>query len=56
MLIDSHVNLHAAQFAEDQTAVIDRARAAGFACYWTKPLVVDDVLAGLDRLLGPSPA
>ncbi len=31
MLIDSHVNLHAAQFAEDQTAVIDRARAAGIA-------------------------
>ncbi len=35
---------------------LQRARAAGFACYWTKPLVVDDVLAGLDRLLGPSPA
>jgi TatD DNase family protein len=31
MLIDSHVNLHAAQFAEDQEAVIDRARAAGIA-------------------------
>jgi TatD DNase family protein len=29
MLIDSHVNLHAPQFAEDQGAVIDRARAAG---------------------------
>ncbi len=29
MLIDSHVNLHAAQFAEDQAEVIDRARAAG---------------------------
>jgi TatD DNase family protein len=29
MLIDSHVNLHAAQFAEDQASVIDRARAAG---------------------------
>jgi TatD DNase family protein len=29
MLIDSHVNLHAPQFAEDQSAVIDRARAAG---------------------------
>ena len=27
--IDSHVNLHAPQFAEDQTEVIDRARAAG---------------------------
>ena len=31
MLIDSHVNLHAPQFAEDQSAVIDRARAAGIA-------------------------
>jgi TatD DNase family protein len=31
MLIDSHVNLHAAQFAEDQDAVIERARAAGIA-------------------------
>ncbi|WP_369059868.1 TatD family hydrolase [Caulobacter sp. 73W] len=29
MLIDSHVNLHASQFAEDQAEVIDRARAAG---------------------------
>ncbi len=29
MLIDSHVNLHAPQFAEDQEAVIARARAAG---------------------------
>ncbi len=29
MLIDSHVNLHAHQFAEDQAEVIDRARAAG---------------------------
>jgi len=29
MLIDSHVNLHAPQFAEDREAVIDRARAAG---------------------------
>src|SRR6201996_8530856 len=29
MLIDSHVNLHAPQFAEDQAAVIDRAREAG---------------------------
>jgi len=29
MLIDSHVNLHAPQFAEDQADVIDRARAAG---------------------------
>jgi TatD DNase family protein len=29
MLIDSHVNLHAPQFAEDREAVIERARAAG---------------------------
>jgi TatD DNase family protein len=29
MLIDSHVNLHAPQFAEDQGAVIERARQAG---------------------------
>jgi TatD DNase family protein len=29
MLIDSHVNLHAPQFADDQTEVIERARAAG---------------------------
>ncbi len=27
--IDSHVNLHAPQFAEDQTEVIERARSAG---------------------------
>jgi TatD DNase family protein len=29
MLIDSHVNLHAPQYADDQAQVIDRARAAG---------------------------
>ncbi|MBS0408677.1 MAG: TatD family hydrolase [Proteobacteria bacterium] len=29
MLIDSHVNLHAPQFAEDQAEVIARARSAG---------------------------
>ena len=29
MLIDSHVNLHHPQFADDQQAVIDRARQAG---------------------------
>ena len=29
MLIDSHVNLHAPQFADDQGAVIERAREAG---------------------------
>lgn len=31
MLIDSHVNLHAPQFADDQAEVIARARAAGVA-------------------------
>jgi len=31
MLIDSHVNLHSPQFAEDQAEVIARARAAGVA-------------------------
>jgi PAS domain S-box-containing protein len=30
-----------------------RARDAGFIGYWTKPLVVDEVLAGLDQLLAP---
>ncbi len=29
MLIDSHVNLHSPQFAEDQAEVIERARSAG---------------------------
>ena len=29
MLIDSHVNLHSPQFADDQSLVIERARAAG---------------------------
>ncbi len=32
-----------------------RARAAGFAAYWTKPLEVDEVLAGLDSLLAAEP-
>ena len=31
MIIDSHVNLHAPKFAEDQAEVIDRARVAGVA-------------------------
>ncbi len=35
MLIDSHVNLHAAQFAEDREAVIARAREAGVALMLT---------------------
>jgi TatD DNase family protein len=35
LLIDSHVNLHAAQFAEDQAEVIARARAAGIGLMLT---------------------
>ncbi len=35
MLIDSHVNLHAPQFADDQAEVIARARAAGVALMLT---------------------
>jgi TatD DNase family protein len=35
MLIDSHVNLHAPQFADDQGEVIARARAAGVALMLT---------------------
>jgi TatD DNase family protein len=35
MLIDSHVNLHAPQFAEDQAEVIVRARAAGIGMMLT---------------------
>jgi len=35
MLIDSHVNLHAPQFAEDRDAVISRAREAGVAMMLT---------------------
>ena len=32
---------------------IDRARASGFGCYWTKPLDVDKTLAAVVELLGP---
>jgi PAS domain S-box-containing protein len=35
---------------------LHRARVAGFASYWTKPLMVDEVLDGLDRLLGEAPS
>jgi TatD DNase family protein len=35
MLIDSHVNLHAPQFADDREAVIARARAAGIGLMLT---------------------
>jgi TatD DNase family protein len=48
MIIDSHVNLHAPQFAEDQAEVIDRARAAGVALMVTicdKASVFDTVHA-----------
>jgi TatD DNase family protein len=48
MIIDSHVNLHAPQFAEDQAEVIDRARAAGVAMMVTicdKVSVFDQVHA-----------
>ena len=30
-----------------------RARSVGFVAYWTKPLAVDEVLAGLDAMLAP---
>ncbi len=33
MLIDSHVNLHAAVFADDLDALLGRARAAGVGCF-----------------------
>jgi PAS domain S-box-containing protein len=33
-----------------------RARSVGFSAYWTKPLAVDEVLAGLDAMLAlPTP-
>jgi len=41
------VAVSAAARSED----IERARAAGFAAYWTKPLDVDQTLAEIDRLL-----
>jgi len=41
------VAVSAAARADD----LARAREVGFAAYWTKPLVVEDVLAGLDALL-----
>ncbi len=34
---------------------LQRARDAGFVAYWTKPLMVDQVLDGLDRVLGLNP-
>ena len=46
MLIDSHVNLHAPQFAEDQGEVIDRARAAGVALM----VNISDKVSGFDAV------
>jgi TatD DNase family protein len=46
MLIDSHVNLHAPQFAEDQAQVIARARAAGVGLMIT----ICDKLASFDSV------
>ena len=46
MLIDSHVNLHAPQFADDQAAVIERARAAGVGLMVT----ICDKLASLNAV------
>jgi TatD DNase family protein len=46
MLIDSHVNLHAPQFAADREAVIARARAAGVGLM----LTIGDKLASLPAI------
>jgi len=46
MLIDSHVNLHAPQFAEDREAVIERARAAGVGLMVT----ISDRVAAYDAV------
>lgn len=46
MLIDSHVNLHAPQFAEDRDAVIARAREAGVGLMVT----ICDRLASFDEV------
>jgi TatD DNase family protein len=48
MLIDSHVNLHAPQFAEDQAEVIARARAAGVGLMIT----ICDKLASFEAVSG----
>jgi len=47
LLIDSHVNLHAPQFADDQAEVIARARAAGVGLMIT----ICDKLASFDAVL-----
>lgn len=46
MLIDSHVNLHAPQFAPDREAVIARARAAGIALM----VNISDKVSGFDAV------
>lgn len=46
MIIDSHVNLHAPQFADDQSEVIDRARTAGVALMVT----ICDKVSVFDRV------
>ena len=46
MLIDSHVNLHAPQYAEDRDAVIARARDAGIGLMVT----ICDQLANFDAV------
>ena len=46
MLIDSHVNLHAAQFAEDRDEVIARARAAGVA----RMITICDKISSFDAV------
>ena len=46
MLIDSHVNLHAPQFAEDREAVIARARQAGIGLM----VNIGDKVSGFDAV------
>src|SRR4051812_22815470 len=46
MLIDSHVNLHAAQFADDRDEVIARARAAGVA----RMITICDKISSFDAV------
>jgi TatD DNase family protein len=52
MLIDSHVNLHAPQFADDREAVIERARSAGVGLMVT----ICDRLTSLPAVLAISEA
>jgi TatD DNase family protein len=52
MLIDSHVNLHAPQFADDHEAVIDRARLAGVGLM----VNISDRISHAERVLAPAEA